>query len=83
MRTRLGGGKRFVYPGEAIIVATVLAIIPYLILRGLVTRAGTPEGSRKHHKQGSGHWKSRMSHAEDPATDSKPLPSQGGGEGTN
>ena len=30
---------RFVYPGEAIIVATALAIIPYLILRGLVTRA--------------------------------------------
>lgn len=29
---------RFVYPGEAIIVAIVLAIIPYLILRGLVTR---------------------------------------------
>lgn len=30
---------RYVYPGEAIIVATVLAIVPYLILRGLVTRA--------------------------------------------
>ncbi len=29
---------RFVYPGEAIIVALVLAILPYLILRGLVTR---------------------------------------------
>jgi len=29
---------RFVYPGEAIIVAFVLAIMPYLILRGLVTR---------------------------------------------
>ena len=29
---------RFVYPGEAIIVAVVLAIVPYLILRGLVTR---------------------------------------------
>jgi hypothetical protein len=28
----------FVYPGEAIIVAFVLAIVPYLILRGLVTR---------------------------------------------
>ena len=27
-----------VYPGEAIFVATVLAIVPYLILRGLVTR---------------------------------------------
>src|SRR5215469_7807262 len=30
---------RFVYPGEAIIVALVLAILPYLILRGLVRRA--------------------------------------------
>lgn len=29
---------RFVYPGEAIVVAFVLAILPYLILRGLVTR---------------------------------------------
>jgi len=30
--------EHFVYPGEAIIVAFVLAIVPYLILRGLVTR---------------------------------------------
>ena len=30
--------QRFVYPGEAIIVAFLLAILPYLILRGLVTR---------------------------------------------
>jgi hypothetical protein len=29
---------RFVYPGEAIIVALILAIIPYIILRGLTTR---------------------------------------------
>jgi len=29
---------RFVYPGEAIIVAFALAILPYLILRGLATR---------------------------------------------
>jgi hypothetical protein len=28
----------FVYPGEMIIVAIILAILPYLILRGLVTR---------------------------------------------
>ena len=28
----------FVYPGEMIIVAIILAIVPYLILRGLVTR---------------------------------------------
>lgn len=29
---------RFLYPGEALIVAFVLAIVPYLILRGLITR---------------------------------------------
>ena len=29
---------RFVYPGEALIVAFVLAILPYLLLRGVVTR---------------------------------------------
>lgn len=29
---------RFVYPGEAIAVAFLLAIVPYLLLRGLVTR---------------------------------------------
>jgi len=28
----------FIYPGEAIVVALALAILPYLILRGLVTR---------------------------------------------
>jgi hypothetical protein len=30
---------RFVYPGEAIFTAVLLAIAPYLLLRGLVTRA--------------------------------------------
>lgn len=29
---------RFIYPGEALVVAFVLAIVPYLIVRGLVTR---------------------------------------------
>ena len=29
---------RFVYPGEAVSVSIILAIIPYLVLRGLVTR---------------------------------------------
>ena len=28
----------FVYPGEMVIVAIILAIVPYLILRGIVTR---------------------------------------------
>ena len=30
--------QRFVYPGEAIVVAFALAILPYLLVRGLVTR---------------------------------------------
>jgi hypothetical protein len=30
--------QHFVYPGEVIIVAFILAIVPYLIVRGLVTR---------------------------------------------
>ena len=30
--------SRFVYPGEVVLVAFLLAIVPYLILRGLVTR---------------------------------------------
>lgn len=30
--------QRFVYPGELIIVAVVLAILPYVLLRSLVTR---------------------------------------------
>ena len=29
---------RFVYPGEAITTAILLAIVPYLLMRGLVTR---------------------------------------------
>lgn len=30
--------QRFVYPGEALVVALALAIVPYLIVRGLVNR---------------------------------------------
>jgi len=33
---------RFVYLGEVIVVAFVLAIVPYLVLRGLVTRLARP-----------------------------------------
>ena len=40
--------QRFIYPGEAIIVSTLLAIAPYVLLRGLVTRVASkrerPEG---------------------------------------
>jgi hypothetical protein len=34
---------RFVYPGEVVIVAFILAIVPYLTLRGLVTRMARPK----------------------------------------
>jgi MFS family permease len=34
----------FVYPGEAIVVALILAIVPYLILRGIVTRVARAMG---------------------------------------
>jgi hypothetical protein len=37
---------RFVYPGEAIIVAFILAILPYLILRGLVTRVARAKNAK-------------------------------------
>ena len=30
--------QHFVYPGEAVLTALILAIVPYVILRGLVTR---------------------------------------------
>src|SRR5580692_4566463 len=39
----------FVYVGEAIIVAFVLAILPYLILRGLVTRLARRDYARRQH----------------------------------
>lgn len=29
---------KFIYPGEALLVAFLLAIVPYLLLRGLITR---------------------------------------------
>ena len=39
--------ERFVYLGEAIIVAIILAIVPYLVLRGLVTRLALTEVSSR------------------------------------
>ena len=36
----------FVYPGEALIVAVVLSIVPYLVLRGLVTRLARDRAHR-------------------------------------
>ena len=41
----------FVYIGEAFIVAFILAIVPYLILRGLVTRIARRNGVRHQHGQ--------------------------------
>ena len=37
---------RFVYPIEALAVAFILAIVPYLVLRGLVTRLARPNRVR-------------------------------------
>jgi hypothetical protein len=39
----------FVYVGEAIIVAIILAILPYLILRGIVTRLARKNILRRQH----------------------------------
>lgn len=41
----------FIYIGETFIVAFVLAIVPYLILRGLVTRLVRRHAMRSHHGQ--------------------------------
>ena len=37
---------RFVYPGEAVIVAFVLAIVPYLVVRGLTTRIARKKSAK-------------------------------------
>jgi hypothetical protein len=34
--------QRFIYPGEVVLVAIILAIIPYTVVRGLVTRVMSP-----------------------------------------
>lgn len=39
--------QHFVYPGESLIVAFVLAIMPYLVLRGLVTRLARTKDQRR------------------------------------
>ena len=41
--------QRFVYPGETIIVAFILAVLPYLVLRGLVTRVARRDEARRQH----------------------------------
>ncbi|MDM7921891.1 MAG: hypothetical protein QUS14_06290 [Pyrinomonadaceae bacterium] len=44
--------ERWVYPFEVILVAFILAIVPYLILRGVVNRLASCEGLRGDHQQG-------------------------------
>jgi hypothetical protein len=41
----------FIYIGEAFIVAFILAILPYLILRGVTTRLARRNALRGHHGQ--------------------------------
>ena len=43
---------RWVYPVQTVIVATVLAIFPYLVFRGLANRLGRRIGSKKSEKEG-------------------------------
>jgi hypothetical protein len=48
---------RWVYPGQAVIVATVLAIVPYLVVRGMVNRLAsrsTRNGSAQLSQQADG-----------------------------
>ena len=42
----------WVYPVQTAIVATVLAILPYLLFRGLANRCGRHIGSKKSKKEG-------------------------------
>jgi hypothetical protein len=42
----------WVYPVQTVIVATVLAILPYLVIRGLANRLGQWIGSKKSEKEG-------------------------------
>src|SRR5579872_5892252 len=41
---------RTVYPGEMIIVAVILAIVPYVILRGPVVRVARMIAARRQHE---------------------------------
>jgi hypothetical protein len=43
---------RWVYPVQTVIVATVLAILPYLLFRGLANRLGRRLGLNKSQKEG-------------------------------
>jgi hypothetical protein len=41
---------RWFYPGEALVVALILAIVPYLLLRGPVNRLTPLKGKEEHHE---------------------------------
>jgi hypothetical protein len=43
---------RWVYPVQTVIVAMVLAILPYLVFRGLANRLGQRLGSKKSEREG-------------------------------
>lgn len=43
---------RWVYPVQTVIVATVLAILPYLVFRGLANRLGRRIGAKPSEKEG-------------------------------
>jgi hypothetical protein len=42
---------RWFYPGEALIVAFILAFIPYLVVRGPVNRLASRKGKEKNHER--------------------------------
>jgi hypothetical protein len=41
---------RWFYPGEALVTACILAIVPYLLLRGPVNRLTPRKGKEEHHE---------------------------------
>jgi len=41
---------RWFYPGEALVTACLLAIVPYLLLRGPVNRLTPRKGKEEHHE---------------------------------
>jgi hypothetical protein len=43
--------NHWIYPGETLIVATVLAIVPYLILRGPINRLAQLRRNKSTHEQ--------------------------------
>ena len=42
--------SRWVYPAEALLVASILAMIPYILLRGPANRLTAKEGKEENHE---------------------------------